>query len=197
MNPQSVIGSPSPEQSKIANYGFGLWLMFAWFILAILPAAASDEGIPHALRSILMLPPAIFFAAFAGVWAYYKIRNNGLKKTATVIMLLFIVIVGTNAYVSYFITWAKNPNLYWAFNENYVEIGNQINALPASTQKYVVVVASRRSPRARHPDSRGNRNVRHRFFHDINADCEPHHLPLAQPDKHYPSGNTHQHDLLR
>jgi 4-amino-4-deoxy-L-arabinose transferase-like glycosyltransferase len=142
MNPQSVIGSPSPEQSKIANYGFGLWLMFAWFILAILPAAASDEGIPHALRSILTLPPAIFFAAFAGVWAYYKIRNNGLKKTATVIMLLFVVIVGTNAYVSYFITWAKNPNLYWAFNENYVEIGNQINALPASTQKYVVVVAN-------------------------------------------------------
>ena len=46
-----------------------------------------------------------------------------------------------NAYVSYFIVWAKNPNVYWAFNENYVEIGNQMNALPASTPKYVVVTA--------------------------------------------------------
>ena len=54
-------------------------------------------------------------------------------------MLFFVVIVGANAYISYFIVWAKNPNVYWAFNENYVEIGNQINALPVSTPKYVVV----------------------------------------------------------
>ena len=140
-NPQSATRNLPIEQSRIGNYGFGLWLMFAWFILAILPAAASDEGIPHALRSILILPPAIFFAALAGVWTYRKFRNNGFKKTAATFMLLFIVIVGANAYISYFITWAKNPNVYWAFNENYVKIGNQINALSASTQKYVVVEA--------------------------------------------------------
>jgi hypothetical protein len=140
--------NPQFSDQRVKNYGltikdyaFGLWLMFLWFILALLPAAASDEGIPHALRSILMLPPAIFFAAFAGTWAYRKIRNNGFKKTAMVLALLFVVIVSANAYISYFIVWAKNPNIYWAFNENYVEIGNQINALPASTPKYVVVEA--------------------------------------------------------
>jgi 4-amino-4-deoxy-L-arabinose transferase-like glycosyltransferase len=140
-NPQSSEQSVRDAGLMIKDYAFGLWLMFAWFILAILPAAASDEGIPHALRSILTLPPAIFFAALAGIWTYHKIRNNGLKKTATAFLLVFVVIVGVNAYVSYFITWAKNPNIYWAFNENYVEIGNQINALPQSTQKYVVVTA--------------------------------------------------------
>lgn len=120
---------------------FNIVLFFAWFILAIIPAAASDEGIPHALRSILVLPPAIFFAAIAGVWTYQTLSDNGLKKTATSLMLLFVVLVGVNAYVSYFITWAKNPNVYWAFNENYVEVGNRINALPTSTPKYVVVTA--------------------------------------------------------
>ena len=30
--------------------------------------------------------------------------------------VLFILIVGVNAYVSYFVVWAKNPNVYWAFN---------------------------------------------------------------------------------
>lgn len=128
-------------QSTVANYGFGLWLMFAWFILALLPAAVSDEGIPHALRSILMLPPAIFFAALAGTFVYRKIHDNGFKKTAAALMLLFVIIVAANAYISYFVVWAKNPNIYWAFNENYVEIGNQMNALPASTPKYVVVTA--------------------------------------------------------
>ena len=57
---------------------FGILVMFGWFILAMLPAAASDEGIPHALRSILMLPPAIFFAAIAGVWAY---RDSGITDS--------------------------------------------------------------------------------------------------------------------
>jgi 4-amino-4-deoxy-L-arabinose transferase-like glycosyltransferase len=137
----SAANAPPHEQQRNARYGFGLWLMFAWFILAILPAAASDEGIPHALRSILALPPTIFFAALAGVWTYRKIRDSSFKKTAVALALIFIVIVSANAYTSYFITWAKNPNVYWAFNENYVETGDQINALPISTQKYVIVTA--------------------------------------------------------
>jgi len=120
---------------------FSVLLLFAWFILAILPAAASDEGIPHALRSILTLPPAIFFAALAGVWSYRILRDNGFKKTALTFATIFIVVVGINAYTSYFIVWAKNPNVYWAFNENYVETGNAMNALPQNTQKYVVVTA--------------------------------------------------------
>jgi len=120
---------------------FSILLIFAWFILAILPAAASDEGIPHALRSILTLPPAIFLAAIAGVLIYRKIRNSGFKKTAATLMVIFIVIVSINAYTSYFITWARNPNVYWAFNENYVETANQMNSLPTTTQKYVIVTA--------------------------------------------------------
>jgi len=140
-NPQSAIRNRLIEQSRIANSALGIWLVFVWFILAIIPAAASDEGIPHALRSILTLPPAIFFATIAGVWAYRTLRDNGLKKTATMLMLFFVIIVSVNAYTSYFITWAKNPNVYWAFNENYVETANQINALPAGTPKYVVVTA--------------------------------------------------------
>jgi 4-amino-4-deoxy-L-arabinose transferase-like glycosyltransferase len=120
---------------------FSVLLMFAWFILAILPAAMSDEGIPHALRSILTLPPAIFFAALAGIWSYRVLRDNGFKKTSLAFATIFVVIVGVNAYTSYFVVWAKNPNVYWAFNENYVETGNAINTLPQSTQKYVVVTA--------------------------------------------------------
>lgn len=120
---------------------FGVLVIFAWFVLAILPAAASDEGIPHALRSILTLPPAIFFAAIAGVWAYHAVRDNGFKKTAITLAVLFFVIVGVNAYVSYFVVWAKNPNVPGSFNQDYVDIGNQMNALPSSTPKYVVVEA--------------------------------------------------------
>lgn len=117
---------------------FGLAATLFWFILAAIPAAASDEGIPHALRSILMLPPALIFAAIAGVWIYGIIKKNN-KKIALLVAALFILSVTAVAYTDYFIVWAGNPNVPGAFNENYVEIGRAINALPLNTPKYVVV----------------------------------------------------------
>jgi hypothetical protein len=51
------------------------------------------------------------------------------------------VVVAINGYTSYFITWAKNPNVPGSFNQDYVDIGNQMNALPQSEPKYVVVEA--------------------------------------------------------
>ncbi len=120
---------------------FGILLTFAWLIFGILPAAASDEGIPHALRSILALAPALIFAALGGVWLYRAIKkylNAAVAKTLTII---FIAIVSVFGYYDYFVVWAQNPNVPGAFSANYVDIGRQINALPASTPKYVVVNA--------------------------------------------------------
>ncbi len=83
---------------------FALLLTFVWFILALLPAAASDEGIPHALRSILMLPPALIFAALAGVWLYDLIKNHWGGKIAKTLAAIFLVSVAVFAYVDYFVS---------------------------------------------------------------------------------------------
>ena len=120
---------------------FGWLLLFAWFALAVLPAAASDEGIPHALRSILMLPPAIAFAALAGVWLYNFLKTHWGSRATRSISVVFLLATAIFAYVDYFVVWAKDPNVDGAFNANYVEIGREINALPVSTPKYVVVEA--------------------------------------------------------
>jgi 4-amino-4-deoxy-L-arabinose transferase-like glycosyltransferase len=119
---------------------FGLLLTFLWFILAAIPAAASDEGIPHALRSLLMLPAALIFAAIAGMWVYGIMKRSN-KKFALFVGVVFIILVATVGYTDYFIVWAQNPNVPGAFNENYVEVGRAINALSTSTPKYVVVNA--------------------------------------------------------
>jgi 4-amino-4-deoxy-L-arabinose transferase-like glycosyltransferase len=120
---------------------FGWFLTFAWFVLAILPAAASDEGLPHALRSILMLPPAMIFAAIAGMWLYTLVKHHGDKIVAKVFGLLFLAGAVYFAYTQYFLVWAKDPNVAGAFNAQYVEIGRELNKLPTSTPKYVVVAA--------------------------------------------------------
>jgi 4-amino-4-deoxy-L-arabinose transferase-like glycosyltransferase len=120
---------------------FSVLLVCFWIILGALPAAASDEGIPHALRSILMLPPAMIFAAIGGMWVYGLIKKHAGKLIAMSIAIVFIAGVAVYGYVDYFIIWAQNPNVPGAFNADYVAIGQEMNALPATTPKYVVVNA--------------------------------------------------------
>jgi 4-amino-4-deoxy-L-arabinose transferase-like glycosyltransferase len=133
---------PRDNATGLGNLShFGLWLTFLWFAAAAFPAAASDEGIPHALRSLLMVVPAMIFAAIAGIWIYNLIRAHGSKKSAKLLAIVFLVVVAVFGYYDYFIVWAENPNVPGSFNENYVEVGRAINALPISTPKYVIVNA--------------------------------------------------------
>ncbi len=140
----SPAGPPTTASSvfDVASLSsFGLWLTFLWFILAAIPAAASDEGIPHALRSLLMVVPAMIFAAIAGIWIYNLVRNHASKNAARFLGVVFLIVVAFFGYYDYFIMWAQNPNVPGAFNANYVEIGREINALPTNIPKYVVVTA--------------------------------------------------------
>jgi len=134
------LGNGGPADSLTSLSSFGIWLTFLWFILATIPAAASDEGLPHALRSILMLPPALIFAAIAGMWMYGVMKKCN-KKIAMIVGVVFVMLVAIVGYTDYFIVWAGNPNVPGAFNENYVEVGRAINALPSGTPKYVIVTA--------------------------------------------------------
>ncbi|MFA5099058.1 MAG: glycosyltransferase family 39 protein [Candidatus Paceibacterota bacterium] len=124
----------------------GFWVLFGWFILAILPVVISNEGIPHALRAILMIPPVVILAGIGGVriYEYIKIQTANYKhaKTALFVVcgLLFIVLTA-QAYYAYFIQWGKNPNTQGAFAADYVQIGKQLNALPKEMPKYVLVEA--------------------------------------------------------
>jgi 4-amino-4-deoxy-L-arabinose transferase-like glycosyltransferase len=120
---------------------FALWLIFLWFALAFLPVVLSNEGIPHALRSILMIPPAMMLAALGGIWIYRAMEKYWGATAARTIGVLFLIACAVFAYVDYFIIWAENPNVPGAFNADYVIIGREINALPDTTPKYVIVNA--------------------------------------------------------
>ncbi len=132
--------------AKIKKFGFSFLL--AWFALAALPVVISNEGIPHALRAILMIPPVFILAAFGGWWLYDKIINSPFCKLSknsrlmfNIFVIIFLSLLAFQAYVSYFIAWAQNPNVPGAFNQDYADIASQINGLPLQTQKYVVVEA--------------------------------------------------------
>jgi 4-amino-4-deoxy-L-arabinose transferase-like glycosyltransferase len=118
---------------------FAILFLIVWFILGALPEILSDAGIPHALRAILMVAPAMIFAAIGAFWVYCRLAAKLDAGWMAAITACFLAFLGAAAYRQYFVTWARNPNVAAAFDADYVAIGKQINALPPSTEKYVVV----------------------------------------------------------
>ncbi|MEN9342222.1 MAG: hypothetical protein RIQ54_478 [Candidatus Parcubacteria bacterium] len=125
--------------SIIDRKEFASVLLIGWIGCAALPVVISNEGIPHALRSILMIPPIILLAAQGSIVIYQKAKQYVPKKLtviATIILLSGIVIHG---YWSYFRVWSENKNVRDAFTAQYVELGRYINSLPKETPKYIIV----------------------------------------------------------
>lgn len=126
------------QSTNVLAYTF----LFMWFGTAMLPVIISNEGLPHALRAILMIPPAIMLAAAGGVTIYRKLEKKiDSPQLLKVVTMLFLAILTFEAYNTYFIRWAQNTETHGAFTEDFVAVARQINELPNTTQKIVVVRA--------------------------------------------------------
>ncbi|MBI5401508.1 glycosyltransferase family 39 protein [Candidatus Wolfebacteria bacterium] len=119
---------------------FAYLTIFLWLAIAALPVVVSGEGIPHALRSILMIPPIFMLAGFGGILIYEKLKkifpNKFFLFAIRYSLFAFIII---SAYQTYFIKWANNQNTKDAFDETSVLTGRELNSLPKELPKYVVV----------------------------------------------------------
>lgn len=133
-------------------------LLLSWFFVGLIPVVLSDEGLPHALRAIVVAP-VVFIWAGEGLWWVidkigdfyrardihdYSFRGRWLRESSFTAVLALIVLLSAltiTEYDKYFNQWAKNPNTAMAFNQNYVEIGKRLNAMPQSVKKYVLVNA--------------------------------------------------------
>ncbi|MEK7212634.1 MAG: glycosyltransferase family 39 protein, partial [Patescibacteria group bacterium] len=124
------------------NLRFAYSLLFAWLILAFLPVVISNEGLPHALRSIFMIPPLFLLAATGGIFAYTyfqkHMRETAVLNFAAVILGLLLIY---EASQTYFLLWGRNPKTAGAFAKDYAEIGWILNRLPQTMPKYVIVEA--------------------------------------------------------
>ena len=123
------------------NLKLSFALLFVWLGLAFLPVVISAEGLPHALRAILMIPPVLLLAAAGAVSAYSAIRRHWRRLPLRPFVYAFLILLVLEAYQTYFILWAKSPHTAGAFSADYVMIGRQINELAPATSKYVVVHA--------------------------------------------------------
>ena len=133
-------------------------LLLSWFFIGLAPAILTNEGVPHALRTMAMMPVVFIFAGEGLWWIIDKIgdwyherdvyefhlRHRWLTESSFAAVFALVVFLASIAFVEYdkyFNQWAKNPNVAPAFNQNYVDIGNRLNAMPQKIKKYVLVNA--------------------------------------------------------
>ena len=134
-------------------------MLLSWLALGLLPVIFSSEGLPHALRAILVVPVVMIFAG-EGLWWVYDFcrkwyalhdtheiivhehhgRESHVIATLTIAIFLFAVTV--SEYQNYFVHWAQNPNVASHFDAESVALGRILNNLPKEQLKYVVINAA-------------------------------------------------------
>ena len=129
------------------KHGKDFLILFSWLFVAAVPVVVSNEGIPHALRSILMIP-AVFVLAGAGTYKLFEFSRNKFsgfyRRHDELIKNSFILICAAlivQSYNNYFLEWGQSQNTRDAFAQNYVDMGKMLNSLPKDQIKYVVVEA--------------------------------------------------------
>ena len=152
--PSTQIPNPKSFGTRVSSPYFFLLL---WLLIMSVPAIISSEGIPHALRTIGMIPPTMILAAIGFVWIAqfinkwfrenirkYPAQQNKLMRIRKEFLVLGTAILGITAFINtqnYFRVWAYSPETSNAFSEPYTALGTQLVSLPKELPKYVIVNA--------------------------------------------------------
>jgi 4-amino-4-deoxy-L-arabinose transferase-like glycosyltransferase len=114
-------------------------LLLLWLAGAALPAILSDDFLPHALRSILLIPPVFLLAAAGAHWAYGTLSARAPRAVLTPLAIGLLLVLAYEPYRTYFDRWAPNPNVAKALEFKESDVARKINALPRQAPKYVAL----------------------------------------------------------
>ena len=94
----------------------GWCFLIAWWIFLLAPSILTNEGLPHALRSIGSLPPTFLLIGFMLDWLAKT------KKLKIIIAALLVLTFIINVY-AYFFLWGKTEDSFSAFEYRLSGIG--------------------------------------------------------------------------
>jgi len=110
-----------------------------WLVIGLLPVIFSNEGIPHALRAIIVIPPVFLFASLGALDIFTRCSRHVSAHLLLDAGIILALMIGIQSYITYFVVWGDNPNVRDAFTARYADIGESMTAMPVSIAKYVVV----------------------------------------------------------
>lgn len=114
-------------------------VLLLWMLCGAIPAVLSNEGMPHALRSILLLPPIVIFAAIGATAMLSAIPATISTSMWKIAVTALACALTGEAIHTYFYVWAADPRLPGWFDGNNAIAAEQMNALPKERAKVVAI----------------------------------------------------------
>lgn len=133
-----LLGRRIREERRDIELPVHAFLLTGFFTMLI-PEFLTNEGLPHALRSIGTQPFVFLFATIPLFFIYKKIgKSKGGTKLA-IITFMTLAIVGSATWniTKYFVFFKENPKQHAAFNAEYRNMADYLLSLPEKTHKYV------------------------------------------------------------
>jgi len=118
---------------------FAHGVMLGWLAIAAVPVLLSNDGIPHALRSVLTIPPVCVLAAVGANRVYASVAPKVSAGGMAGVGALMALGLCWQPYHVYFDLWVPNPQVASAFDAGLVEIAEQLNGMPAAAPKVIAV----------------------------------------------------------
>lgn len=111
------------------------------FLVMLIPEFLTDEGLPHALRSIGTQTPVFLMAALAAFWIFQKALRSqpGTKLALLSILVITLSMSATWNLTKYFVFFPNNVHASGSFNESYRNMASYLLSLPDTTRKYVLI----------------------------------------------------------
>jgi 4-amino-4-deoxy-L-arabinose transferase-like glycosyltransferase len=123
--------------------------LLVWLAVMALPAVLTGRGVPHALRSIGMLP-AVFILVALGVACGAEALGRVHRSLGLALTVGVVAIAAAGEFRAYFVDWARDPLVGEIFREDLVEKAAYLRTLsPAST---AFVIANGRGLPVPYPD---------------------------------------------
>ncbi len=132
-------------------------LLLLWLVLLVLPATLAVENTPPNTVRIIGAFPAIYLLVAVGLWEAFHLlklripalgvraasifQENGISAAIAVSAVVggFILGKGAHTYRVYFEEWTAAPGLNWAYDVEWTEWAQILNALPSDANMVYLV----------------------------------------------------------
>ena len=112
-----------------------------WLALGMLPTILTNPA-PHALRSLLAAPAALALAASGLITLFERVPERVPRWLANAALAFLPLVQGIDTWATYFHRWGESPRVYYEMGGDLSVIARQIDDLPASAEKVVIVKSS-------------------------------------------------------
>ncbi len=97
-----------------------------WIVVALAVSLFSDDA-PNFVRTLPAMPAVMILPAWGAAEVWERLRAPMAHRAAIAALAVIVLVGAASSFRDYFIEFANDPGLYYAFNTDKVEIADWVN----------------------------------------------------------------------